>query len=178
MATLPLNTFNTSITARVLNLLRTNFKTTFTTYYDGDPWAIPTANLPALIVEKQSGTTTAEATGLDHTTHKIQIKIAIDKRQDFMTANNTKTTHQLLQQYYDGRDPVTLEYSPVSLLGILRTNYTINQTDKDQDTFGVRLTRQEISCDFATSVRPNDIMTAELIVTLDLEENVLVPVRT
>ncbi len=162
------NAFYLPVTTRLLTILRDGFGGRFKQYYEGDPIQVPLSAMPCLIVEKIDGDTQQDATGLDQQTSRVMVKIVMDKKIDFLSAKNKKSTHQELLHLMEGRDESTAQYIDESVLGIIRTQFTFNSTVVDQT----------ININYGTGFRPNDVTTAEGQATFTITELIQVPVRT
>jgi hypothetical protein len=148
--------FDDAVT-RLIKLLKDNFKE-IKTVYDGDPLAIPKANLPCIMVEKVSGTITVTdaPTSFDKFTEEIAITVAMNKLDDIGASDDIDLTERKLRRFVEGRDPNTGKYATGTLMSILRTHLTLDAYDFNGD----------ISISYDVNARPNDIVTSEAMVTI------------
>lgn len=110
----------------VLDAMRATFGAEFTTYYDGDPEAIPVFNLPALIVTQTSDETTEGAMGQDDVTDQITIKLVLNKRDDFTTTlDPLNTTERRLRDYVGKKSRETGLYQERTVKHALRNNIAL-----------------------------------------------------
>lgn len=168
---------------RILNTLKANLGDVdsggFRTYWDGDPLVMGDSQLPALIVDWQTANLLPGATGQDKWQHNIIIKVVLNKMDDIgvldvQGGNDVieTPTKKRLEQFIFGRDRDTGHYLTKSILGILRTNFTMASNE----------ITQEPTVEFGGGTRPNgpesNIVTAEAHITVAAQEIVAVPSRT
>lgn len=153
-----------SISQRIIRTLKETFGSTFHEYYDGDPYAIPDSMLPAIIVEQQSARITAGATGLDRNTETVVIKVVLDKRDDFNKDENINNAYQQQRDFIFARDPSTKEWLSKSIMGQIRTNFTLDDV----------VVGQSVDVQYFIQQRPEETYTDEAHVTIEATE--LVPV--
>jgi len=111
--------------ARVIKLLQNAFGDNFKTYYDGDPEQIPLFNMPAIIVDQISDETTEAAYGQDDVTDQMVVKVVLNKRDDFAgEIDLVNMTAKRLRDIISKRDPVTHDYFPNTVKGVLRQHLT------------------------------------------------------
>lgn len=111
---------------RILHLMRDTFGSTFKTYYDGDPEAIPVFNLPCVIVTQTSDETTADSWQQDEVEERITVKIVLNKRDDFDgdKVKPLNMTERKIRNYVAERDLTTGLYLPRTVKGAIRTMAT------------------------------------------------------
>lgn len=144
----------------VLNLLQKSLsKGTFKMYYDGDPDLIPSFNLPACVVTKTSDTEVSGTIAEDDVTETIVIKAVLNKKDDW-TANvePTNLTEKKLRRIMEARDKVTGRFLPPCVKGAVR---------KGLD--GDRRIGESMSLELGVQIRPNDLVTAEAHLTIELK---------
>ncbi len=109
---------------RMLHLMKDTFADTFATYYDGDPEAIPTFNLPALIVTQTSDETQEGAIGQDDVSDSLTIKVVFNKRDDWDgdKVNPLNMTERKIRDLVSKRDPLTGNYDPKTVKGAIRAH--------------------------------------------------------
>jgi hypothetical protein len=122
----------TDICERVLTTLENTFGPVFRQYYDGDPAAIPEQNLPCVIVELNATKVTQTATGMDDLTHTVTVKVCLNKKDDYGKSASEVTTSKKLRAYAQA-EPDAGGFDPKSILGILRTDYTLSGRITNQD---------------------------------------------
>ena len=143
----------------ILELLRENMGSTFKTYYDGDPDLIPDFNLPACVVTKASDTEVGGTFAEDDVTEALVIKAILNKKDDWDNkAEPTNLTEKKLRQIMEARDATTGRFLKNSIKGAVR---------KGLD--GDRRIGQSMSLEIGVNVRPNDVVTAEAHLTIQLE---------
>ena len=103
-----------------------------TSYYEGDPEIIGKSSLPAICIMKTDGSIDAGPTGTDENTDSITIKVLFDKSDDFGATDNEDLTEKKLRLLMEDRDPVTGYWKPDTIIGILRTNYTLGGVTLEQ----------------------------------------------
>jgi hypothetical protein len=155
------------IVTRLKTLMKDTFGDYFNNYYEGDPIQIPKSNLPCVIIEKLRGDVKISATGTDDFGSQLNIRLVLDKADDFGIDDSVDTTERKLRLLVEGRDPVTGNYLPNTVLGALRTKITLG---------GNALSNQsDISYDLQP--RPGKIVTSEALVQIVTRERVFVPDR-
>lgn len=107
---------------RTLRLMRDTFGSTFKTYYDGDPEAIPLFNLPAMIVTQTGDETSEDAHGEDKVLDSITIKVVLNKRDDFTgdAVDPLNLTERKIRELIGKRDLVTGRYDARTVKGAIR----------------------------------------------------------
>ena len=109
----------------VLQLLKDNISKGFVKqYFDGDPVFLPVSYIPAVAVVKTRGNTEVGPTGMDRMTETIQIRVIMSLMKSMGKSQNVETTHKQLKALIEARDD-TNQYVAKSILGILRTNFTL-----------------------------------------------------
>ena len=152
---------------RIMDLMRASFGGTFKAYYEGDPIDIPKANFPCLIVEVQDGLTQLGATSTDIFQTRINIRPVFNKEDDYGAEENQDLTERKLRILVEGRDPSTGQYLPNSILGVLRSNFTLSSN----------LTESDIDWQYNIQPRANLVVTSEALVQVRAIEHVIVPNR-
>lgn len=160
---------------QLLNTIQAAFgSSVFKTYFVGDPWLFAKDSLPAIVVQEVSDDTDTDATGLDKVTHTIIVKLVFNKRDDFGASSTTDVTEEKIRGYVDGRVDasggisIASMYSPQTIKGILRTNFSM----------GGEIVNQKLKTRYFLEHRPNELLTQQGTVTFTIDELVLVPNRT
>lgn len=136
----------------------------FQQYFYGDPIQIPTSLMPCVVVEKQQTDIIAENTAKDRLVYVINIKLIYNKKNDFGKTSNEVIGVRALEEFAEGRDPVTNKFNPNTIAGILRTGFTLGNLIVDQ----------QLQIDYGVVPRPQDTLTGEAQIRCTLTE--LVPV--
>jgi len=156
----------------VSQLLKERFRDAFGDiykgYYIGDPLVIPQMNLPCIIIEADSEGNTAGPTGHDYVNHVVMVKVVANKKDDFGKSPDIVLWRERLEKLVAGRDKTTGQYSDETVMGVLRKALTL----------GDRFVKNETSIDYGVNPRPQELLTEECHVTVNLRELVQVPART
>lgn len=141
-----------STTDRILRLMKDTFGETFKTYYDGDPEAIPTFNLPALIVTQTTASITTGDSASDDVEDSLTVKVVFNKRDDWTgdKVNPVELTDRKIRDFIMRRDTTTKQYDPTSVVGALR-KYSISG-----DRYGEGITglAEDIKVEYGINPRP------------------------
>lgn len=118
---------------KIINFLKEWQNGFFKKIYNGDPGPIPIEDMPCLVIEHLGTRINVEMTGLDTSVEMIDVAIVVNKRLD-QTDRNTdaveyKRQVRLLMQ---GVSPANSQYDTTTLLGIIRTNFTLGDYAIDQ----------------------------------------------
>lgn len=151
---------------KIIEKLKLSFGDEIKQYYQGDPIAVPAANLPCIYVEGDGTDISAGATGTDELVHTVGIGIIIDKRGEINRNADENVSHRRLIELTQKRD-TSGNFASNSIIGILRTNFTLSNTINDQTLrteYGIR--------------ERGEIITAEARITARISELVVVPSRT
>lgn len=157
----------------IRDLLRDKLGDQFKAYWDGNPDPISKSWLPAIAVTETKMVFDVSATGTDNNDHDILIRVMYNKRDDYganLIEPNVDLTERKLRLLVMGRDPVTREYLPNTLLGVLRPNFTLGNYvigNHGSVEWGVMDKQDEAG-----------LATAEAHIMLTVTERQLVPVRT
>lgn len=112
----------------IRNKLRDELGSKFKAYWDGTPDPLSKSWMPAVCVSETKMTFDFSATGTDDNTHSILIRVIYNKRDDYgatLIEPNVDLTERKLRLDVMGRDPVTRQYLPNTILGVLRPNVTL-----------------------------------------------------
>lgn len=152
----------------VLKLLRETFGGDFKAYYDGDPDLITRSNLPAICVVQMSDTNDLGPTGVDVVNTVLQIKVILDKEQDWKTTSDRQDLTDLkIRRIVSARDKATRVYLPNTVKGALRREHSLDGAVLDQ------------TMNFELNTLPrNDGVTREGWLTVSFEQYVPVERRT
>lgn len=161
--------YKNTIADTIIGLLKTNLGSSFfKQYYYGDPWIIPQSSLPCVCVDTVEERTIQDATGMDMVVTRTVIKLLANKKDDFNKAANEVVTKRKLEEWATSRDSSTGEHTQNSVVGILRTNFTM----------GVGVDNQEITVKYTDTVRNPDLITSEAQIEITTAEIVAVSSRT
>ena len=157
--------YQDSITHEIIDLLKDKLpKGWFKEYYDEDPLYIPPVNMPCIVVEKNSTEYLEGPTMMDREVHNFTIKIVLNKKD--LVGKKSGQSH-FLEQVAEGKDSDTGYTSDMSVLGILRRNYTLRTLAN----------RQTASVEYGITPRPQDTISIEAHIAFSVERTVHVPNR-
>jgi len=129
-------------------------------YFYGDPILINTSSLPAVVIENANQEITQKATGQDEITNTYNIRVIMNKKSEVGKNPEEMTTSRTMAQFIAGRDS-NGNYNATSIVGILRTYFTLGDLINDQ----------QIAIDYSTGER-GDIITAEADIVLSIKDNI------
>jgi hypothetical protein len=118
--------YKITVAERVRDLIRDVFGDDFKLYRVGDPIRIGQSNLPAIFVTETALEIAQDATGYDALIHSLTIQVVYNKKDEMGRPIEGNTLDTILDNIVYGRDPSTDEYAAKSVLGILRTNFTLD----------------------------------------------------
>lgn len=120
--------YNDPIITKYIQLIKAATGDTFKSFFQGDPFRIPKASLPALIISKNQTNVTQLTNAED--AHQIGLTLSVitdirDERSDdqHMTPGIAK-----LYDIIEGREETTYKLKAASILNILRTNILVDGT--------------------------------------------------
>lgn len=152
----------------IIGLLKDNFGTGyFKAYFDGDPVLIGQSSLPAISVSKQTSAYDLGPTQFDEVTESIIIKVILNKKDDFGANPETDMSEKKLRTLCEGRDDNGALLAE-SVVGTLRTKFT--------QVSDLTLL-QQLSVDYGVVPRPDDVITAEAHITVNVTGLQQVPNR-
>jgi hypothetical protein len=155
---------------RVLELMRDTFGGKFRAYFDGE--AEPGENwLPCMMVMTPRVGIQSGATGTDDLTEQIIIIISLSAKDDVGASPEVQLTDYKLRKYIFGQDPNTGQYLPQTVLGALRTHYTLSDAVIESD----------VEFEIGPNVRgtaEQPVNTREAFITVNLKRLATVPART
>lgn len=169
MNRIPQSSLDKTIVDTVIELLKAeqgfNY---FKKFFYGDPWEIPVSVMPCVAVELIRTQIEVGPTGMDNVIQTVQIKLIYNKRDDYTTADTSEVTGvRTLESFAQGIDPTSTEYERHTILGILRTNFTLGSLATNQNV------------DIRYGINPNrSTMTAECLITFVVEDLKTVTSRT
>jgi hypothetical protein len=167
------NTGYRDTTDIILDLLKENLgKGYIKQYFDGDPVWLPVSYLPAIAVVKTKSQTIAGATGTEDLTETIQIRVIFSLMDTMGKSQNVETTHKLLKELIEKRG-TTNQYMPKTILGILRTNFTLYNNIVGQS---VDIEYEILSGGRITNRK--GVLTEEAHITFTIKRIIYVPNRT
>jgi hypothetical protein len=140
----------------------------FKSFYYGDPLKIPLSSLPAVVVQLAQTNIGAGPTGMDEIEEKIVIVLMYNKRNDFGKSDKESSAIRTLEEFAQGVNPTTSLYDANSILGILRTQFTLNNY----------IFNQNVSIDYEPGIRPDDLLTGEARITFTVKRHIEVAPRT
>jgi hypothetical protein len=147
----------------------------FKEFFYGDPFAIPVSQLPCIIVDPGKTHNELGPTGMDRVTQTIDIKVVLNKREDFAGDSAVSITKKKLVQYMEARDDTTKQYLPQTVMGVVRTFLTLSESEPQN------LMVNSISdIDYGVSNRSSatyDTLAAEAVCTITTTELVRVDNR-
>lgn len=161
------------ISDRIMDLLRERFGAYFTTYYIGTPEQIPEAGLPALIIQTSRGSTDVDATMTDVVSEETIINVVANSKDGFAAGDDNDNVMRQLQMLVQRIDPTTGSFSDSSILGVLRSNLTMDSTIIDST----------LQWDYGQNPRvnqDNDPLPSlcEAVISVTTTQRVLIPNRT
>ncbi len=153
---------------RVLTLLKDTFGDQFS-YFNGELLNVSENYMPCMMVTETASLIDTDATGLDILTETIIIIVVLNKKDDLGGSDDIELTDYRLRKLVQGQDPTTKEYLTDSVLGALRTHFTMSN-----DTL-----YQNMQVDFTPNLRggADAIATQEGYITITIRRLVPVPVR-
>ncbi len=144
--------FQKTIIDTIKDLLVANLPTGyFRGFFYGDPVVIPTSFLPCVMIEKLSTQISHGPTGMDRMTTSVMIKLAYNRKEDFGKTPDEILGVRKLEEFAEAIDDTTKEYSLVSVMGILRKNFTMGTVVLDQ----------QVNIKYGVVPRMNDELTGE-----------------
>lgn len=159
------------VSRKIMQLMRDTFQDRFVIYYLGMLSDLPPEDgMPCLVVYKPHNDVDVEATGLDQIQERVAINIILNEKDDLGNPSNEiqNTTQQKLEDLVEGRDPITGEWLPGTVMGAVRTHFTL-----DESTLG-----NKVSIDYATTPRPDLPSIVEVVIDLTVTSTVEVPDRS
>lgn len=152
---------------RIIELLKAEFGNYFKAYMNGLADDIPESLLPCVMVSLDAGDVTAGSTAHDVIDEAIVIVIAINKKDHIGSSGLTNEADLHLRRLVLGIDPSTRQWHQNSIMGVLRTNFTLNEGAVNND----------MTYEFAPSQRGDKLYTQEAYITLNRRYQVIVPTR-
>lgn len=161
--------FRDTLAQHIINILQENLPSgIFKQYYEGDPLAIPEGNYPAVCVVKTVTRYKTQAMGLDERRHFFNIELVFDKRSEFGKNSNEVILQKTMEQLAEGIDPTTNTYSAMSVVGILRTLFTLQGWTVDNN----------IAVQYNVNPNRGNVLSLDAIIQCDFMETIQVPNRT
>jgi len=156
-------TYKITVAEKIRDLFAAAFGDTFKMYRVGDPIILGQSQLPAILVTETALEVAQDATGYDGLIHSLTIQVVYNKKDEMGRPIEGNTLDTSLDNYTDGRDPDTNEYAELSIMGILRRNFTLdNMTIQQEATVRKTLV-----------ARPQDAeqdLTAEATIEIEVHE--------
>lgn len=153
-------TYKITVAEKLVNLFKTAFGDAFRLYRVGDPITPGQSELPAIFVTETQLQILQDATGLDALKHTIVIQLVFNKKDEMGRPVEGNTLDTILDNYIYGRDPADSEYAERSIMGVLRTNFTLDDMTIQTEA----IVRKELV------VRPQEELTAEATITIEVHE--------
>lgn len=125
--------YKITVAEKVRDLIKSVFGDYFHLYRVGDPIRVGQSDLPAILVTETALQVAQDATGYDALIHSLVIQVVFNKKDEMGRPVEGNTLDTILDNLVYGRDPETDEYNEKSILGILRTNYTLENMTIQQD---------------------------------------------
>lgn len=161
--------YKETIVDTVIKILKSNLPPGyFKEFYYGDPINIPTSLLPCVMVSKDKTRIIQGPTGMDLLEYPIRIQLAYNKKNELGKSASEVIGVRTLEQYAEGRDPSTGEFSENTVAGILRKNFTLGNVATDQT----------IDIDYGLVMRPDKSWTGECQIKCVIQEYVSISGRT
>lgn len=156
------------VVPRIIAIMKATFNDSFLAYYDDDPVDIPLANLPCMVVEEVADRITLDATGTDNLQTQLNIALILNKKDDYGASDDFNMSKRKLRRLIKARDPVTGQYMPNTVLGVLRTQITLSNLALNM----------QVDVRYDLQPRPNQTVTSEARVSIIISERIPVPNRT
>jgi len=160
--------YKITVAEKLVNLFKDAFGDSFRLYRVGDPIIPGLSELPAIFVTETQLQVLQDATGYDGLKHSIIIQLVFNKKDEMGRPVEGNTLDTIIDNYVYGRDPSTNEYSTDSIMGVLRTNFTLDNMTIQTEA----IVRKELV------VRPEDQLTAEASINIEVHELQAVNNRT
>ena len=135
-------------------------KDAFRAYYEGDPILPPFEYLPCIIVTETETNYDLGPTGADIIRHTMLIQVVFNKHDDIGNPDDQTTMEALIDDVVHSRDATTGELLPTSIMGILRSGFTMGNIYVES-VGGLRK---------GVIPRSEDLLTVEGHIDLTLEE--------
>lgn len=152
--------YKLTVAEKLRDLFKTAFGDGFRLYRVGDPITPGQSELPAIFVTETGLEVLQDATGYDGLKHTITIQVVYDKKSELGRPVEGNTLDTIIDNWVYGRDPTTNEYSPNSILGVLRTNFTLDDMTIQNEA---RISKELVS-------RPKEELTAEATMVIEVHE--------
>ena len=153
---------------RVMALTKQTFGNLFNSYFLGAVTVIPTAALPSCIVVKTAGSFKVSATMTDDVTEQIMVHLLLNGLDGFGTPDDDNTIMRKLFTLVEGRDPTTGYFMPTSLMYALRNNLTLNS----------KIINNSVTTNYTVTPRTDQPSLVEGIITVTINERIIVPNRS
>ena len=128
---------------------------------------IPTSLLPCIAIEKLGTKITAGPTGMDKIVTAVVIKLMYNKLDDFGQETEEVVGTRKLEEYSESKDLATGEFDPLSVMGILRKNFTLGNIVLNQD----------IDIKYGIVPRPGNELTSECQINISFTQLIKVTTR-
>ena len=141
-------------------LLEAKLKGDIKAFYIGDPILIPDASMPCISISPNATATEVADNQRDVRTHTINIALIIDARKYFGKTPNEMvgTTYLMEKMTKENTDGSVNENT---ILGVLRKNLSLSSN---------RFIGNDVSIDYTTRRRTEDLITLEAILTVTVQQ--------
>lgn len=131
---IPNSALDKTLVDRIIELLRSKQQfNTFKKFYYGDPYQIPSAYMPCVVVELLRTQIDVGPTGQDKITQTVVIKLIYDKSADYSASDTSEVTGvRTMEALAQGINPSSGEYEEHTVAGILRKNFTLGNVATNQ----------------------------------------------
>ena len=138
--------------------LEEKLKGSIKSIYTGDPHILPESVMPCIIVNPVRTDTEVADNARDVHTHSIAVSLVIDARQYFNATPDKMVGTEFLMTTMEG-ETSSGAIDSNSILGVLRENLTL---DTNRSIGNIS------SVDYTTRQRTEDLITLEVVVSLDI----------
>lgn len=141
----------------------------FKEHFVGDPLFIGQSFLPCICYVLNTSDYPGEApTGTEERTSSITIKVIFNKKNEFGKPGKNVTLQRTMQNIIEGRDKTTKKLISNTILGILREQYTINNS----------AIRQISQVNYRPNLDRPDVITLEGEINLTIDERFILDNRS
>jgi hypothetical protein len=161
--------FKKTLIDTIKDLLADNLPTGyFQKIFYGDPLLIPSSLLPCIAIEKLHTKIKVGPTGMDKIITTVKINLMYNKKEDFGKTDDEVLGVRKIEEYAEAVDETTGEFDSMSVMGILRKNFTMGNVVLDQD----------VDINYGIVPRPGNELTAECQIQVSFTQLKIVSSRT
>ncbi len=163
-------TYDTTLEENIASLLRTNLGTAYFKHYivaRMDSESITPSSMPCVLISRLDSAGKAQSTASDTNSYNIALTVILSRKAGFLGVKGEEANTLLFNNLVDGIDPVTKEYSPQSIIGILRKNFSI----------GSSIDNQIHRVNYPIAKMRDTVPTMEAIIKLTVDKHVVVTGR-